>query len=46
MDQFNLMVFPKEQFDFKTIADYYEQLHTNITHFQRAFVVDDLFCAK
>jgi len=24
MDQFNLMVFPKEKFDFKTIADYYE----------------------
>lgn len=44
MDQFNLMVFPKEQFDFKTIADNYELLYTNITHFHRAFVVDLFLC--
>lgn len=38
------MVFPKQQFDLKTNADNYEQLHTNVTHFQRAFVVDLFVC--
>lgn len=40
MDQFHPMVFPKQALNFKTIADNYEQLSTNVTHFQRAFVVD------